>query len=87
MPLLFLQEYLKPVIRKGRRRYWTPIDIVTTASANGDITGALKTLPDAQQMGESEGLFCRGGTAADTKTFIDGTLVNNFFYSAGRKSF
>jgi len=59
-----------------------PIDIVTTASANGDITGALKTLPGAQQIGESEGLFVRGGTAAETKTFIDGTLVNNFFYSS-----
>lgn len=58
-----------------------PIDIVTTASANGDITGALKTLPGAQQVGESEGLYVRGGTAAETKTFIDGTLVNNFFYS------
>lgn len=59
-----------------------PIDIVTTASANGDITGALKTLPGAQQVGESEGLFVRGGTAGETKTFIDGTLVNNFFYSS-----
>ena len=59
-----------------------PLDIVTTASANGDITGALKTLPGAQQVGESEGLFVRGGTAAETKTFIDGTLVNNFFYSS-----
>lgn len=59
-----------------------PIDIVTTASANGDITGALKTLPGAQQIGESEGLFVRGGTAAETKTFIDGTLVNNFFFSS-----
>lgn len=59
-----------------------PIDIVTTASANGDVTGALKTLPGAQQVGESEGLFVRGGTAAETKTFIDGTLVNNFFYSS-----
>lgn len=59
-----------------------PIDIVTTASANGDITQALKTLPGAQQVGESEGLFVRGGTAAETKTFIDGTLVNNFFYSS-----
>ena len=59
-----------------------PIDIVTTASANGDITGALKTLPGAQQVGESEGLFVRGGTGAETKTFIDGTLVNNFFYSS-----
>lgn len=59
-----------------------PLDIVTTASANGDITGALKTLPGAQQVGESEGLYVRGGTAAETKTFIDGTLVNNFFYSS-----
>jgi hypothetical protein len=60
----------------------SPIDIVTTASANADITAALKTLPGAQQVGESEGLFVRGGTAAETKTFIDGTLVNNFFYSS-----
>ena len=58
------------------------IDIATTASANADVTGALKTLPGAQQVGESEGLFVRGGTAGETKTFIDGTLVNNFFYSS-----
>lgn len=58
------------------------IDIVTTASANADVTGAIKTLPGAQQVGESEGLFVRGGTAAETKTFIDGTLVNNFFFSS-----
>lgn len=58
------------------------IDILTTASANADVTGALKTLPGAQQVGESEGLFVRGGTASETKTFMDGTLVNNFFYSS-----
>jgi hypothetical protein len=58
------------------------IDIVTTASANADITGAIKTLPGTQQVGETEGLFVRGGTAGETKTFIDGTLVNNFFYSS-----
>ncbi|HKO82298.1 MAG TPA: TonB-dependent receptor, partial [Chitinophagaceae bacterium] len=68
--------------RKRASAVLDPIDIVTTASANGDITGALKTLPGAQQVGESEGLFVRGGTAAETKTFIDGTLVNNFFYSS-----
>ncbi len=67
--------------RKRASAVLDPIDIVTTASANGDITGALKTLPGAQQVGESEGLYVRGGTAAETKTFIDGTLVNNFFYS------
>jgi len=59
-----------------------PNDIVTTASANGDVTSALKTLPGAQQVGESEGLFVRGGTASETKVFIDGTLVNNFFFSS-----
>ncbi|MEO8854072.1 MAG: TonB-dependent receptor [Ginsengibacter sp.] len=59
----------------------SPLDIVTTASANGDITAAIKTLPGTQQVGESEGLFVRGGTADETKYYIDGTLVNNFYYS------
>ena len=68
--------------RKRAAAVLNPIDIVTTASANGDVTGALKTLPGAQQVGESEGLFVRGGTAAETKIFIDGTLVNNFFHSS-----
>jgi hypothetical protein len=68
--------------RKRTSAVLNPIDIVTTASANGDITGALKTLPGAQQVGEAEGLFVRGGTAAETRIFIDGTLVNNFFQSS-----
>lgn len=67
---------------KKRVTVLNSIDIATTAGANADVTGALKTLPGAQQVGESEGLFVRGGTAAETKTFIDGTLVNNFFYSS-----
>ncbi|MFY7899872.1 MAG: carboxypeptidase-like regulatory domain-containing protein, partial [Chitinophagaceae bacterium] len=58
------------------------IDIVTTANANADVTGAVKTLPGAQQVGEQEGLFVRGGTAAETRVFIDGTAVNNFFFSS-----
>lgn len=68
--------------RKRAAAVLNPIDIVTTASANGDVTGALKTLPGAQQVGETEGLFVRGGTAAETKIFIDGTPVNNFFQSS-----
>lgn len=59
-----------------------PIDIVTTASANADITAAINTLPGTQQVGEMEGLFVRGGTAIESKTFIDGSLVNNFYYSS-----
>src|SRR5688572_3421544 len=68
--------------RKRAVAVLTSLDVVTTASGNGDITGALKTLPGAQQVGETEGLFVRGGTAAETKIFIDGTLVNRFFYSS-----
>ena len=60
----------------------TPLDIVTTASAEGDITGALKTLPGTQQVGETGGLFVRGGSATESKIYIDGNLVNNFFYSS-----
>lgn len=60
----------------------TSLDIVTTASAEGDITGAIKTLPGAQQVGESGGLFVRGGSAGESKIYIDGNLVNNFFYSS-----
>ena len=53
------------------------LDVVTVGGANGDITNALKTLPGAQQVGEQEGLFVRGGEGYETKQFIDGTLVAN----------
>src|SRR4051794_6491798 len=59
----------------------SPIDIVTVAGSNGDVSSAVKTLPGAQQIGEQEGLFVRGGTGAETKQFIDGTLVNNPYYT------
>jgi vitamin B12 transporter len=39
-------------------------------------------LPGAQQIGESGDLFVRGGTGAETKTVIDGLVVNNFNYSS-----
>lgn len=57
----------------------TPIDIYTTAGANGQVTSALETLPGVQKIGETEGLFVRGGTGTETKFFMDGNLVNNFF--------
>jgi len=60
----------------------TPLDIVTVAGSNGDVSSAVKTLPGAQQIGEQEGLFVRGGTGAETKQFIDGTLVNNPYYTS-----
>lgn len=70
----------------------TPLDVYTTAGANGQISSALGYLPGVQKVGESEGLFVRGGTGAETKIFMDGNLVNNYFTSsvpgiAGRDRF
>lgn len=58
------------------------LDVATVGGGNADITAAVKTLPGAQQVGEQEGLFVRGGTGAETKQFIDGTLVNNPYYTS-----
>src|SRR5580658_4630558 len=58
------------------------LDVATTAGSNADITAALKTLPGAQQVGEQEGLFVRGGAGYEAKQYIDGTLVNNPYYSS-----
>lgn len=58
------------------------LDVVTTGGANADITAVVKTLPGAQQVGEQEGLFVRGGAGYETKQFIDGTMVNNPFFSS-----
>ena len=58
------------------------IDVATTAGSNADITAALKTLPGAQQVGEQEGLFVRGGAGYEAKQYIDGTLVNNPYYAS-----
>jgi len=58
------------------------LDVATTAGSNADITAALKTLPGAQQIGEQEGLFVRGGAGYEAKQYIDGTLVNNPYYTS-----
>jgi hypothetical protein len=70
--------------KKRAATVMSSLDIVTTASANGDITGALKTLPGAQQVGEQEGLFVRGGAGYETKQFIDGSYVANPFFSGAQ---
>ncbi len=58
-----------------------PIDIVTTAGAEGDIYGALETLPGASKVGNDDGLYVRGGSDYETITVIDGMVVNNPYYS------
>lgn len=59
-----------------------PLDIVTIPGANGDITGALNTLPGTTVNGESGQLIVRGGSASETRIYIDGLAVRNF-YSTG----
>lgn len=52
-----------------------PLDIVTTASAVGDVLGALQTLPGTATVAEDGRLFVRGGEADETQIFIDGMRV------------
>ena len=55
------------------------LDIATTAGATADITGALNTLPGTQKVGESGRLFVRGGTADETRIYIDGVEAANYY--------
>ncbi|WP_312089118.1 carboxypeptidase-like regulatory domain-containing protein [Chryseobacterium sp.] len=78
--------------RKRATAALTPMDIYTTAGSQGQTTTGYKFLPGVQNAGDSEGLFVRGGTGAETKYYIDGNLVNNYFSSsvsglAGRERF
>lgn len=57
------------------------LDVALTAGANGDIFGAFGKLPGSQTVGEEGRLFVRGGESYETKTFMDGMLVNTPYYS------
>ena len=56
-----------------------PLDIVTTAGALADITGALTTLPGAVKVGNDGRLFVRGGDASETAIYFDGLRVANAY--------
>ena len=58
------------------------LDVVTTAGALGDVTGALQTLPGTSTNGESGRLFVHGGSADETGTYIDGILVHQPYTSS-----
>jgi hypothetical protein len=50
-------------------------DMITTAGAQGDVFGALQTLPGTTTNGESGKLFVKGGDDQESQTYIDGSLV------------
>jgi vitamin B12 transporter len=67
---------------KAKGASLTPIDAVTVAGNGGDIANALRSLPGAQQIGDREGLFVRGGTGDEAKQFVDGTLLKSPNYGS-----
>jgi hypothetical protein len=66
---------------KKRANTLSSLDMITTAGANGDVFGALQTLPGATTVGESGKLFVKGGDSDESKTFIDGALVHTPYNS------
>ena len=53
----------------------SPVDMVTTAGAVGDVYGALKMLPGVTANPESGKLFVKGGSSEESQTYINGLLV------------
>lgn len=53
----------------------SPLDMMTTAGAAGDVYGALQSLPGTTINGESGRLFVKGGDSEESQTYIDGSLV------------
>ena len=77
---------------KNRSAIISPLDVYTTAGADAQISSYVTYLPGVQTVGETEGLFIRGGTGSEAKIFMDGSLVNNYFSNsvpgiAGRDRF
>ncbi|AMJ66507.1 TonB-dependent receptor [Hymenobacter sp. PAMC 26628] len=60
----------------------TALDVLTTAGALGDITGALNALPGTTRVGEEGKLFVRGGAASETKQYLDGLPVQSPYAGA-----
>ncbi|HAQ20246.1 MAG TPA: TonB-dependent receptor [Prolixibacteraceae bacterium] len=56
-------------------------DVATTPSAQGDIFGALQTLPGVQKVGEDGRVFVRGGESYETQSFLDGMQVSTPYLS------
>jgi hypothetical protein len=67
---------------KKQANILTPLDMVTTAGAVGDVYGALQMLPGTTTNGESGKLFVKGGDSEESQTFIDGSLVYAPYSSA-----
>jgi vitamin B12 transporter len=55
---------------------------ILTITTDANVMNAFRVLPGVQPVGESSGLFIRGGTNNETQTFIDGLRVDKFSNSS-----
>ena len=53
------------------------LDMATSPVGFGDALGSIKTLPGISNAADEGGLLVRGGEKYETKTFIDGLLVES----------
>jgi hypothetical protein len=53
------------------------LDMATNPIGFGDALSVIRTLPGTSNVGDEGGLFVRGGEQNETKTFIDGLLVES----------
>ena len=59
-----------------------PFDLATVPASPPDVFKAINELPGTSKVGESEGLYVRGGAASETKAVIDGLIVQDPFFSS-----
>ena len=52
-------------------------DVLTTAAALGDVIGAIQLLPGASSVAEDGRLFIRGGSAEESRLYVNGMAVQN----------
>lgn len=53
------------------------LDMATNPIGFGDALSVIRTLPGSSNAGDEGGLFVRGGEQNETKTFIDGLMVES----------
>jgi len=53
------------------------LDMATNPIGFGDALSVIRTLPGTSNPGDEGGLFVRGGEQNETKTFVDGLLVQS----------
>ncbi|HEX2975864.1 MAG TPA: carboxypeptidase-like regulatory domain-containing protein, partial [Bacteroidales bacterium] len=66
---------------KGKAEIFKPRDIGTTAGTPGDMQATIESLPGAQRVGYTEGLFVRGGSGRESKYIMDGLIFPDPYYS------